>query len=148
MNANRMVSTLGAIVLMSFASTSVFAETLPDYGIESVPAKAKEYSPYLDRGYPQKILWGDTHLHTGWSTDAGFMGATNGPEEAYRFARGEEVVSSHGVRTKLVRPYDWLVVADHAENLGLAPMASERQIPSSCVSLWKENGGATRSKAK
>ena len=123
MNANRMMSTLGAIVLMSFAITSVFAETLPDYGIKSVPKKDKEYSPYLDRGYPQKVLWGDTHLHTGWSTDAGFMGATKGPEEAYRFARGEEVVSSYGVRTKLVRPYDWLVVADHAENLGLAPMA-------------------------
>jgi len=121
----RVAQTLAAIALMSFAATSVSAQALPDYGVESVPNKDKEYSPYLDRGYPQKILWGDSHLHTGWSTDAGFMGATNGPEEAYRFARGEEVISSHGIRTKLVKPLDWLVVADHAENLGLAPMARE-----------------------
>ena len=113
---------LAVSCMLSFTNLA-FAQTLPDYGIENVPAKGREYSPYLDRGYPEKILWGDTHLHTGWSTDAGFMGAITGPEEAYRFARGEEVVSSHGVRAKLVRPYDWLVVADHAENLGLAPMA-------------------------
>ena len=112
-----------AVALFLAAPTVGLAQTLPDYGIETVKPGDKEYSPYLDRGYPQKVLWGDTHLHTGWSTDAGFMGATNGPEEAYRFARGEEVVSSFGVRAKLVRPYDWLVVADHAENLGLAPMA-------------------------
>jgi len=113
----------GFVILGLTITSSLFAQALPDYGVESVPKKEKEYSPYLDRGYPQKILWGDTHLHTGWSTDAGFMGATNGPEEAYRFARGEEVVSSYGIRTKLVKPLDWLVVADHAENLGLAPMA-------------------------
>jgi hypothetical protein len=34
-------------------------------------------------------------------------------------------VSSIGVRAKLVRPLDFLVVADHAENLGLAPMIAE-----------------------
>jgi len=112
-----------AAALLLVAPALLPAQTLPDYGIETVEPGDREYSPYLDRGYPQKVLWGDTHLHTGWSTDAGFMGATNGPEEAYRFARGEEVVSSHGIRAKLVRPYDWLVVADHAENLGLAPMA-------------------------
>ncbi len=60
------------------------------------------------------------HLHTSWSTDAGMAGATLGPDAAYRVSRGEEVLSHLGWRVKLTRPLDFLVVADHAENLGLA----------------------------
>ena len=67
------------------------------------------------------VYWGDTHLHTSYSTDAGMIGNTLGPEEAYKFARGEEVTSATGIKAKLARPLDFLVVADHAENLGLAP---------------------------
>ena len=126
MTVFRKIQNLMVVALMSTTATAALSQTLPDYGASNVPKKDAEYSPYLNRGYPEKVLWGDTHLHTGWSTDAGFMGATTGPDDAYRFARGEEVVSSHGVRAKLVRPYDWLVVADHAENLGLAPMALEK----------------------
>lgn len=44
-----------------------YAETYSGYGSE--PTKSshigeKEYSPYLNIGYPQRVLWGDTHLHT------------------------------------------------------------------------------------
>ena len=53
--------------------------------------------------------------------DAGMTGTTVGPEDAYRFARGEEVVSSTGQPVKLSRPLDFLVVADHSDNMGLAP---------------------------
>jgi len=91
---------------------------------ESVLGK-REYSPYLQDNYPQRVFWGDTHVHTAFSTDAGMVGNRLGPEEAYRFARGEEVVASAGVRARLQRPLDFLVVADHAENLGLAPMIAE-----------------------
>jgi hypothetical protein len=84
-----------------------------------------EYSPHLYRGYPLRVFWGDTHLHTAYSTDAGMIGNYLGPDEAYRFARGEMVVSSAGVKARLIRPLDFLVVADHAENLGLAPMIAE-----------------------
>jgi len=84
-----------------------------------------EYSPYLDRGYPDRVYFGDTHLHTSYSTDAGMFGTRLGPEEAYRFALGEEVTSNTGVRARLLRPLDFLVVADHSENLGLAPMIAE-----------------------
>jgi Protein of unknown function (DUF3604) len=80
--------------------------------------KAPGYSPYAGRNYPTRVLWGDTHLHTANSLDAAGFGNTLGPEEAYRFARGEEVVSSTGQRVKLSRPLDFLVVADHAEGLG------------------------------
>lgn len=65
------------------------------------------------------ICLGDTHLHTAWSADAGMVGATLTPEDAYRVARGEVIQSQVGGPIKLVRPLDFIVVADHTENLGI-----------------------------
>ncbi|MCK5363232.1 MAG: DUF3604 domain-containing protein, partial [Gammaproteobacteria bacterium] len=87
--------------------------------------KIVEYSPYPAMTFPNRVYFGDTHLHTSYSTDAGMLGNTLGPEEAFRFARGEVVISSHGLPAKLPRPYDFLVVTDHAENLGLSPAIAE-----------------------
>ncbi len=84
----------------------------------------QEYSPYVD-SKPNSVYFGDTHLHTSFSTDAGLMGARLSPDDAYRFAKGKEVVSSTGVRARLSRPLDFLVVADHSENLGLSVMIEE-----------------------
>ena len=72
-------------------------------------------------GETRQLLWGDTHLHTGMSMDAGAFGARLGPEDAYRFARGEELTSSTGLKVKLDRPLDFLVVADHSDNMGFFP---------------------------
>ncbi len=47
----------------------------------------KAYSPYAQRKFPDRVYWGDTHLHTGLSVDAGLFGARLGLDEAYRFAR-------------------------------------------------------------
>jgi len=80
-----------------------------------------KYSPYPAQDFPNQVLFGDTHLHTSFSTDAGMLGNTLGPDNAYRFAKGETVVSSTGSPARLARPLDFLVIADHAENLGLAP---------------------------
>ena len=79
------------------------------------------YSPYAGRKFPTRPLFGDTHLHTAASFDAGTFGARIGPREAYRFARGEEVTSSSGQPAKLSRPLDFLVVADHSDNMGVFP---------------------------
>ncbi|MGO6668949.1 DUF3604 domain-containing protein, partial [Rhizobium ruizarguesonis] len=76
------------------------------------------YSPYAGNSFPTRPLFGDTHLHTSQSFDAIAFGNFLGPEEAYRFARGEEVISSTGQHARLSRPLDFLVVADHAENMG------------------------------
>ena len=78
----------------------------------------KQFSPYAGRTYPTRVLWGDQHLHTAVSVDAGTL-CRLGQEDAYRFARGEEVTSTTGVRARLSRPLDWLVIADHAEMYGL-----------------------------
>jgi Protein of unknown function (DUF3604) len=80
--------------------------------------KGRPYSPYAGRNFPTRPLFGDTHLHTALSFDAGAAGARLGPREAYRFAKGEEVVSSTGQPAKLSRPLDFLVVADHSDNMG------------------------------
>jgi hypothetical protein len=88
---------------------------------DAIRAQTGEYSPYVDQHFPNRVLWGDTHLHTSNSADAGFLNDRVGPEEAFRFARGEVVVSTGGLRVKLQRPYDFLVVSDHAEYLGLTP---------------------------
>jgi len=81
----------------------------------------KHFSPYAGRNFPTQVFWGDTHLHTGMSMDAGAFGARLGPEDAYRFARGEELTSSTGLKVKLDRPLDFLVVADHSDNMGFFP---------------------------
>jgi len=77
----------------------------------------EEYSPYVDDHYPNRVYFGDTHLHTSWSTDAGMAGATVGPDEAYRVSRGETITAFSGWKVKLIRPMDFIVVSDHAENL-------------------------------
>ena len=79
----------------------------------------KEYSPYAGRGYPTQVFWGDTHLHTNLSVDAGMFGNRLGLEEAYRFTRGEDVVTSNGLRARLSRPLDFVVVADHSDGYGM-----------------------------
>ena len=86
------------------------------------PPGDRIYSPYPEENYPNQVFFGDTHLHTSYSTDAGMLGNTLGPNEAYLFAKGHLVISSTGIQARLRRPLDFLVVADHAENLGLAPM--------------------------
>jgi hypothetical protein len=108
-----------AFVLLSaaFAMSALAQEDVP-----GVAPGEREYSPYPEQSFPNRVFFGDTHLHTTYSADAGMIGNSLGPDEAYRFAKGETVTSSTGLRARLARPLDFLVVADHAENLGLAPL--------------------------
>jgi len=78
----------------------------------------RPYSPWAEL-IPRQVFWGDSHLHTGLSMDAGLFGCRLGLGDAYRFARGEQVVSSIGQPVKLSRPLDWLVIADHSDGMGM-----------------------------
>jgi hypothetical protein len=98
------------------------ASARADYDVPSTLPGKRQYSPYPAQTFPNRVYFGDTHLHTSYSADAGMVGNTLGPDEAYRFAKGEVVTSSTGLKARLARPLDFLVVADHAENLGLAPL--------------------------
>jgi len=112
-------------VLAACATAAVARAQQPgnDEGItkEDVAPLAKpQFSPYAGRNFPTRVFFGDTHLHTAISVDAGTM-CRIGQEDAYRFARGEEVSSTYGLRAKLSRPLDFLVITDHAEMYGLMP---------------------------
>ena len=120
---------LAASALLAGAGVAVAQDATP-------PADREiKYSPYPPQEFPNNVYFGDTHLHTSYSTDAGMIGNTLGPEDAYRFARGETVTSSTGLPAKLQRPLDFLVVSDHAENLGLAPAIAESN-PELLKSEW------------
>ncbi|WP_019447339.1 DUF3604 domain-containing protein [Cupriavidus sp. BIS7] len=80
--------------------------------------KIPGYSPYAGRRYPERPLFGDEHAHSGWSADAGMSGTTLGPEDAVRFARGDEVVSNSGQPVRLSRPLDWFALTDHSDGMG------------------------------
>jgi len=120
----RLFQLLSAVLLLFGSALAHGAD--PQMGEMQVDKAALEkrfgqrpYSPWAESGFPRQIYWGDTHLHTDLSVDAGLFGARVGLEEAYRFARGEQVVSSTGQPVKLSRPLDWLVIADHSDGLGL-----------------------------
>ena len=114
--------------LLCIASVAIAASNLTTFGQDMSPSEdsvvkahgVQEFSPYAGRNYPTKVLWGDQHTHTAISVDAGTMCRLS-QEDAFRFARGEEVTATIGVRAKLSRPLDWLVISDHAELYGLMP---------------------------
>jgi hypothetical protein len=125
-------------VIGSLPSVLLLAVSLPllaqDAGMHSGKELSKEkptrpYSPYaspyseFEAGaeYPNRVFWGDTHLHTSFSMDAGAFGARLGPREAYQFARGDEIETTTAGRARLARPLDFLVVADHSDNMGFFP---------------------------
>jgi len=118
LHSSRFTSVL-AVVMVCFAGV---AAVLADDDVPGPPGRKIQYSPYSEKTFPNRVYFGDTHLHTSYSADAGMVGCTLGPDEAYRFAKGEVVTSSTGLKARLGRPLDFLVVADHAENLGLAPL--------------------------
>ena len=94
----------------------------PAQELENVFPKKAPYSPYADRRFPERVYWGDTHLHTSFSMDAGAFGCRLVPSDAYRFAKGQEVTASSGQRVRLARPLDFLVVADHSDGFGFFPL--------------------------
>ena len=118
----------------TIAALSILALTLPQMASaagEGDADKAKAataspikpgYSPYAGRNFPTLPLFGDTHLHTSFSMDAGAFGARLTPKDAYRFARGEQLTSNSGQPVKLSRPLDFLVVADHSDGMGFFPL--------------------------
>jgi len=110
----------GATYLSPASADDDIGTLTPEKAAKVFPAKPN-YSPYAGRSFPTRPLFGDTHLHTAASFDAGAFGARITPREAYRLARGAEITASSGQPVKLSRPLDFLVVADHSDNMGMFP---------------------------
>jgi Protein of unknown function (DUF3604) len=108
------------ICVLAFPMSAQDVGTPSKESLEAVQTK-RPYSPYAGGAVPNRVYWGDTHLHTSFSMDAGAFGNRLGPEEAYQFARGDEVRSTTAGRARLARPLDFLVVADHSDNMGFFP---------------------------
>jgi hypothetical protein len=114
-----------AVLLALMCPVGAFAQdtgSLDAAAAERAFPKRPNYSPYAGRNFPVRPFFGDTHLHTSYSMDAGAFGARLGPREAYLFAKGREVTSSSGQPAKLSRPLDFLVVADHSDGMGFFPL--------------------------
>ena len=106
---------LAIAVVCSFAAGQVNAKP-------KVKAQKTQEKRYLTPSeYPENVYFGDPHLHTALSMDAGAWGNNLGLEPAYRFTRGEEVTSSSGIKAKLRRPLDFVVMADHSDGYGFFP---------------------------
>jgi len=116
----RLVLTLSA-ALVAMTATVLAQETWTPNEEMAKETFKRPYSPYAGGAVPTRVFWGDTHLHTSFSMDAGAFGARLGPEDAYRFARGEEIKSNTAGPVRLARPLDFLVVADHSDNMGFFP---------------------------
>lgn len=82
-------------------------------------AEDSSFTKVAETKFPEHVFWGDQHLHTAWSADAGAAGTTVGPEDALRFAMGEEIKNNSGQTAKLHRPLDWLCISDHSDGMGV-----------------------------
>jgi Protein of unknown function (DUF3604) len=107
------------VVVMPLAAQE---PTPPEQELQGVFPKKPPYSPYAGRNFPERVYWGDTHLHTSFSMDAGAFGCRLTPRDAYRFAKGFEITASSGQPARLARPLDFLVVADHSDGFGFFPL--------------------------
>jgi hypothetical protein len=116
--SNLLALTAALVVLLS--GSALAQEWTPDK--DQTVEQPKPYSPFVDEHFPQKVFFGDTHFHSSLSVDSGMIGNRIDLNQALRFARGEEIVSSTGQRARLKRPLDFLVLSDHAEYLGLADL--------------------------
>ena len=113
---------LVAALLSSYSlATMAQIPVPPDKQILSTAYTGKAYSPYARRDFATDVYFGDTHLHTDISMDAGAFGNRLGLDSAYRLARGEQVDSTRGGPIRLAQPLDFLVIADHSDNMGFFP---------------------------
>jgi hypothetical protein len=108
-----------AIILASSAAAFVGGCSRKEPEPAAAPASAGATAAAASTAHPTQVFFGDTHLHTSMSLDAGAFGNRLGVEDAYRFARGEEVMASSGQKAKLSRPLDFLVVSDQANEAAL-----------------------------
>ncbi|GIS24652.1 MAG: hypothetical protein CM15mP125_3390 [Gammaproteobacteria bacterium] len=113
-------------------------------------ANTGTYSTGVGTDYPKQVFFGDLHLHSNISADAQSMGnLLLTSADAYRFARGEQVMASNGLPARLKRPLDFLAVTDHAEFLGIYRMFNlqdPRLMATALGQAWRNKYGESITK--
>jgi hypothetical protein len=111
-----MIGNIRNITLLSLAGL---------FAVSAVAAQEPQEKRYITPSeHPENVYFGDAHVHTVMSMDAAAWGASQSPEGAYRYARGEEVTSFKGWKTQLTRPLDWLVIADHSDGIATGTIST------------------------
>ena len=64
---------LGVASLLTLATVAGAQDQLPTKDAVTTQLSDTQYSPYAGRNFPTQVYWGDTHLHTQVSVDAGTM---------------------------------------------------------------------------
>ena len=96
--------------------------------IQAVPSPVLRVK--VERNPEREAYFGETHVHTSWSFDAYVFGNTKaGPEDAYKYAMGETIDHPAGYKIKITRPLDFMAVTDHAEYIGVVPLANDPNSP-------------------
>jgi hypothetical protein len=111
---------LGAMLslgLLAAAVSSCSNSAQPNGGERAATTDASQVAV---ADHPERVYWGDLHLHTLYSFDSySFGNKSLAPDEAYRFAQGLPVEGHNGEMAKLAKPLDFLMVSDHGEYLGV-----------------------------
>ncbi|MBS9718840.1 DUF3604 domain-containing protein [Pseudohalocynthiibacter aestuariivivens] len=113
---NTMTVLLAGVCSTAMMSGALAQESFGDTAVTNLVKPS--YSPYAGRNFPTRPLWGDNHLHTALSLDARAAGVILTHDDAYRFAKGEEITTSNGVQTRIGQPLDWLAITDHSDAMG------------------------------
>jgi hypothetical protein len=92
------------------------AETPPP-AAAAAPMSFAEQEAAVPQNPLKDAYFGETHLHTGVSMDAFIGGNRLKPDDAYRFAKGEEMMVN-GSMHRIKRPLDFCAVTDHSEFMG------------------------------
>jgi len=108
---------------------------------EQIRNQDPHYSPVANQPLQKQVFWGDTHLHSNFSMDAFIFGNTLGPDDAYRFAKGEKVMATKGQPAQLREPLDFLVLADHTDGVGAMialKAGNEKLLANPTLQAWSE----------
>ena len=114
----RNVLILSVLLITIALKTPAKAQDAPENEAAARFLKGRPYSPNADRGFPTEVYFGETHVHSALSSDAGGGGTTLMPRDMYRFARGEQVNSNTGQPVKLARPFDFYMLTEHTDGMG------------------------------
>jgi hypothetical protein len=106
-----------ALVLLTTSGCKVHDYTTTPNPISDRSVRSKSIEDSIVVNLLRNLYFGDLHVHTSLSVDAYMLGTLTSSDQAYRFAKGEEI-QLQGRKLKLRRPLDFCAITDHAEGLG------------------------------